>query len=129
MNALAKTSALMSVTLGVLLLMACRTPPEPAEAPAVLTNPSAESRLELRRVVSGALHRDSVTLADDALTRESVLIIERARARDPNGQLLNGRELDKPEHFHLVKEGERCVLVRERTGERWTLASATCAPK
>jgi hypothetical protein len=122
MNALARTPAM----LGVLLLMACQTSPVPSETQAVLTNPSVESRAELQRVVSGALNRESVTLADDALTRESVLIIERAPARDPNGQLLNGRELEKPEHFRLVKQGEHCVLIHERTASRWTLSSATC---
>lgn len=75
------------------------------------------------------MHRESVTLADDALTRESALIIERARIRNSNGVLLNFRELDKPEHFYLVMERERCVLVHERTGSRLILASAICARK
>ena len=42
---------------------------------------------------------------------------------------LSGRELDKPEHFRLVKMGERCELVHERTGKRTTLASTTCVVK
>jgi hypothetical protein len=29
----------------------------------------------------------------------------------------------------LVKNGSRCLLVHERTGKRWTLQAATCAPK
>jgi hypothetical protein len=42
--------------------------------------------------------------------------------------LLNGREIGRPEHFRLVKNGTRCVLVHERTGKRWTLKAATCSP-
>ena len=79
--------------------------------------------------MSSDLNGAPVTLADDALTRDSLLIIERAHPRDANGVPLSGRDLDKPEHFHLVKMGERCELVHERTGKRTTLASTTCLPK
>ena len=39
------------------------------------------------------------------------------------------QDLDKPEHFRLVKMGKHCALVHERTGKRTTLASTTCLPK
>lgn len=70
-----------------------------------------------------------VTIADDALTREDTLIIERARPRGADGVPLSGRETGRPEHFRLMKNGSRCVLVHERTGKRFRLKSATCAPK
>ena len=84
-------------------------------------NPEGAGQLELAQAVSSALHGAPVTLADDALTRDSLLIIERAH--------LSGRDLDKPEHFRLVKIGKDCALVHERTGKRTTLASTTCVPK
>ena len=46
----------------------------------MLTTPTAESRAELVRTLSEALHGAPVTLADDALTRDGTLIIERTRA-------------------------------------------------
>jgi hypothetical protein len=67
-----------------------------------------------------------VTLADDALTHESELTIEHARLRDAQGRLLNGRDLGRPEHFRLLKVGPDCVLVQERTGQRWTLTHSKC---
>jgi len=97
--------------------------------PAVITNPTAESRAELSRVVSGALDGVTVTIADDALTREDTLIIERAVRRDAQGRPLTGRDTGRPERFRLVRSGERCVLVHERTGRRWTLESTTCSPR
>lgn len=68
-------------------------------------------------MVSAALDGAPVTLADDALTRDSVLIIEKAHT---------GRDLDRPEHFRLVKAGTHCVLLHERKSQRWTLVSTTC---
>ena len=109
-------------------LAACATATGRPDLPALLTNPTAESRAELVRAVSGALHGAPITLADDALTRDSTLIVERTRPRTPDGVPLNGREMGRPEHFRLVKNGSRCVLVHERTGKRWTLKAATCSP-
>jgi len=113
---------------GTLVLVACRTAAPSDAARAVLTNPTAETRAELTQVVSAALGGAGVTLADDALTHESELIIERVRPRDAHGLLLNGRVLGKPEHFHLVQEGARCVLIQESTGKRQLLTKATCKP-
>jgi len=111
--------------LGLAALQTCSAPPD---VPAVITNPTAEGRAELARTVSRALNGASITLADDALVRESALIVERARPRDLEGRPLTGRETGRPEHFQLVKSGARCVLVHEGSGRRFTLASVTCAP-
>ena len=86
------------------------------EVAAVVDNPTAE----LAQAVSSLLNGASVTLADDALTHDSELIIEKART---------GRDLDKPEHFRLVKQANQCALVHERTGRRVTLAGTACRPK
>jgi hypothetical protein len=97
------------------------------DVPAVVTNPTPESLAELARVVSGALDGAPVTIADDALTREDTLIVERTVRRDAQGRPLTGRDSGRPEHFRLVRSGGRCVLVQERTGRRWTLESTTCS--
>jgi hypothetical protein len=99
------------------------------DAPAVLTHPTARWREELAQVVSRALNGAPVTLAESALTTSDVLIVGRTERRDAQGRNLNGRELSRPDHFRLVKHGSRCVLVHEETGRRWTLRSATCAPR
>ncbi len=120
----------VAVAAGTLLaLAACHPRSAPLDVPAVITNPTAESREELVRVVSRALDGAAVTIADDALTGESTLIVQRAVRRDAQGRPLTGRDTDRPEHFRLVRNGLRCVLVHERTGRRWTLESATCSPQ
>jgi hypothetical protein len=108
---------------------ACAARSAPHDVPAVLTHPTAESRAELLRVVRRALDGAPVTLADDALTGDGTLIIERAPHRDAEGRPLAGRETERPEHFRLVRDGSRCVLVQERTGRRFALGSATCSPR
>ena len=102
------------------------------ELPALISNPTPQSRAELRRVLSAALGGAPVTIADDALTHTSVLIIERAVPRDGQGRPLNsltGRTLERPVRFHLVKAGNRCMLVREGSGGRWELTETMCVPE
>lgn len=99
-----------------------------SSAPAVLLAPDAASRAELQRVIATALGRKMVTLAEDALTHESFLLIERTPRRDATGLRLNGRELDRPERFDLSIRQGRCVLTHQRTAVRHELRRVRCAP-
>ena len=99
----------------------------PQDAAAVVVAPTDERRAELAHVVSGALNTTEVTISSGALTRESVLVIERTPIRDAAGRRLTGRDLDKPEQFRLVKSGARCVLIHVRTNERYELEHTHCA--
>jgi hypothetical protein len=116
------------LTVGLLLLATgCESPNAAEPKPAILIDLTPETRTELKQVVSEALNGTPVRLAADALTHESVLIVDRVRPRDADGLLLDGRELGKPEHFRLVKQASRCILIQERTARRWVLKSARCA--
>jgi hypothetical protein len=131
----ATSSAL--VLASTLLAAVCRTgapaasgTPEAAssDVPAVIVEPTDASRAALAAAVSAALHGMQVALADDALTRSSTLVVERARLRDASGLPVAGRELTPPERFHLVKRGGACVLLYESTGRATILESTRCAP-
>lgn len=125
----------MSMTRAALLIAgsaaacACTTRLAQRAVPALISNPTPQSRAELRRLLSRALGGAPVTIAADALTHSSALIIERAPARDAQGQRLNGREVGRPARFRLIKRGERCLLVRDEDGMRWELTDATCVPE
>ena len=98
-------------------------------APAIITHPTAASRTALERAVSQALtHGAPVRLAPDALTRQSLLIVGRAQARDARGLPLNGRELERPQHFRLLRRGSKCVLLHVETGKSRVLAHTSCRP-
>jgi hypothetical protein len=98
------------------------------ERPALIATPTEQSRAELLSVVTSAFNGRSVTLADDALTRDSVLIVERREPRDAQGRPLDGRVRGTPERFQLVLRGSTCELVRESDGQRWPLTRTDCVP-
>ena len=120
------------VVAGVLALPGCATS-APRDVPAVIVDPTPQSRAELSLAVQRALHSDPIPLADDALTRTSLLPIDRMLRRDSHGRLLNGMEIGrKPEIFKLVKRGNACVLIHDDLAQlRQTLAATRCrrAPK
>src|SRR5215471_461764 len=111
-----------------LLLAACASSSASGDRNAVIVNPDAKSRLALQNAVSKTLGVAYVVLAEDALTKESTLIIEPARIRDFQGRLLQGRDSRGPERFHLVKGKKKndCVLVYEHTGTRIPLIDTEC---
>jgi hypothetical protein len=99
------------------------------ESAAVIIEPTDASRADLRDAVRAALGRSDVTLADDALTRDSVLLIEPTPARDAAGQRLTGRDFGRPEEFRLITRDGRCVLIHDSTGRQYELSHTRCAAR
>lgn len=96
------------------------------ETAAVLMEPSAPTHAEIVKIVSTALNVPTVTIAADALTRDSLLVIERTPARDAGGRRLQGRELTQPEQFQLLRSKSKCVLLHVRTDVRYELTGNVC---
>jgi hypothetical protein len=103
----------------LVLLSACKTDDVRQDVPAQIIDPTPASRAELQHVVSNALGGRAVTIADDALTKDSLLIIEPKH--------LTGRDLGRPDHFRLVLSDSRCVLVHEESNARIGLMETSCA--
>jgi len=108
-------------------LAACSTSAIQVDVPALLTNPSEDTRLEIEQSIAAALYGAKITIADDALTRNSVLTIEQGMSRSIERPAEPGRNLGRPEHFQLMVDGPQCVLVHQRTGLHWILRKAECA--
>lgn len=117
-----------SVLLFVFLLSSCKQEilHGASDFPAILINTTPQSQIELNQIVSKALNGVPVTLADDALTQTSVLIIERARQPDFNNNRVLGRDLSMPEQFRLVINNGQCFLIHQENGQRYLLSQAVC---
>lgn len=109
----------------VVALLGCQTLVADSDRPARITAPTEASRAALQAVVDSALHTD-VRLADDALTRSSILTIE----LDPPGTMQNptpvGRIMTRPIQFRLVVNASSCFLVDPRDDSRYLLHNTTC---
>lgn len=100
------------------------------DVPAVLVAPNVAVRAELVEALRAALGQAPVALASDALTRSSVLTIDRAPAGRPPNPDASGRRLEiEAQRFQLVVAGGACVLVRPADGWRRALPTARCRPE
>jgi len=113
-------------TIAISWLAACSTSAIQADVPALLTNPSEDTRLEIEQSISAALDGAKITIAADALTKSSVLTIEHGMRRSIDRAAELGRNLGRPEHFQLMVDGPQCVLVHQRTGLHWILRKSEC---
>lgn len=113
----------------ILMVSGCQTMNAAADVPALLSEPDEASRAALRDTISAIFGGQDVPLADDALTKSSLLLIE----RNPRGSLdappATGRVLEEPIRFRLVKSGGECVLVDLRDESRHLLPDTTCVPE
>ena len=112
---------------------ACRTGQAVVEDRAVVVHPSPEARGAIAQAVVRALSLEGnqVSLDDDALTHDSTLVIGRSQLRVQERLVVGGRDPNDPgevERFHLVKAGEHCLLVHDRTGRHYELVGTVCAP-
>lgn len=115
-----------SLSIFLLSLSACNIDSVKPDTPAIIVDPTPESREELLRVVSWALNDAEVLLADDALTHGNTLIIERKLIKDAEGNLAQGRELGMLERFQLFIDDGACILEHQNGGERWQLKHTAC---
>lgn len=106
-------------------LIACQTLATNSDQPARIVDPTAESRAALQQVVNALLNTE-VTIADDALTDTSVLIIERSFPRSLEGANAQGRNMELPFQFRLVINGDDCVLIDQRDQSRHELRDTSC---
>ncbi len=103
-----------------LLTAACHTP-APTYSVALAPDLSIEDLQELRQVISTAIDRPSVRLNQDVFSTSHILALEHTVGTTPLGRIATGRTTTKPEMFHLLSNGENCVLERVSTGQRYLL--------
>ena len=113
----------------ILLGAGCQTMNGVGDVPAVITNPDDHSRAALKAALAASFGNRDVVVADDALTKTSLLTIEREPRPTIDNPSPGGRILTEPYRFRLVRNNEDCVLVDLRDESRQVLADTNCAPE
>ena len=116
------------VTVTVLVLSACQMTSAQTAKPAVLMNPGAEVRQELRLAIVTLTGFSSVSLSESDLTQSSELVIERKHQRDGKGELIQGRDLEMPHRLQLVLQDGQCWLQHLGSGKKQLLKVVQCKP-
>lgn len=121
-------SRALAVLTGILLMAGCKHVAPDADQPAVIVDPTDASRAALQAAVNDALDTE-VMLADDALTKTSILTVERKVPQSMAGSPAQGRTMEPAVRFDLMTNGSDCVLVDSRDGARYLLDDTRCAAR
>ncbi|WP_041522257.1 hypothetical protein [Gilvimarinus agarilyticus] len=131
MRATAITTLLSRLCAAALLagiLSGCQNTPSNGPQPALLVTPDDTVRAQLKGIVSDALQTE-VTLSQQALTTEPVLIIDAAsRPRSLDASGAQGIWRDRPDHFELYLVNGQCRIKHRQSEREWPLPAATCEP-
>jgi len=120
-----KPTTVSKLILGLSIVTAgCQTMADADDKAAVIVNADDASRAALQSTLDGILNT-VVTIAPDAFTTSSVLVIERNPPRNLQNPNPQGRNMDTPIQFRLVKSGKDCILVDQRDESRHLLENTT----
>lgn len=122
---MSKAVNLVYFILGLVTLSSCQQVLAVAE-PAVLTETSAEVKLELQQQIQKAVGGPLVKLADNAFLFESQIWVESDVLKDEKGRQLNGRHMDLANLFVLQIAQDQCQLKHNKSGQVFTLTKAKC---
>jgi len=111
---------------GALWAAACQTPPTEPPQPALITEMTPETQARIEAVVSEALGGRTIRISDQDLSGSSTLIIEPPSVRSRDGMPIDGRSMEKPDHFDLMLAGTECYLLHRQSGQKYRLDDIGC---
>lgn len=106
-------------------MLGCQTVEPDYDKPARIINVDDASRSALQNAVNTAIGTN-VTLADNALTDTSLLTLENRPPRSMTNPNPQGRIMEMPIQFQLIKNGNDCILINQRDRSRQVLSGTSC---
>ena len=94
--------------------------------PALLEQPSADSRLLLEKAIGDLLNSRPIKLADNVFTKKNSVIIERGQPKNNLGRLLDGREIRPADSVSLYTKNGKCYLRHDQSNQIKLLGNIKC---
>jgi len=89
---------------------------------AVAPTLSPQELTELRTVIADATGQPQVQITASAFATSHILVLERTISNTPLGQVASGGTRTPPATFHLLSDGETCLVVHVDTAIRYPVA-------
>lgn len=94
--------------------------------PALLEQPSVDSRLSLETAVGDLFNSQPITLASDVFQNKSIVIIEPRQPKGNRGNLLDGRETREADTVSLLIVNRDCYVRHNQSGEIKLVPNISC---
>ena len=111
------------------ILSSCLATQVSQPVPAMLDQPSSDTRLLLESAIGDLLKSQPIKLSDNVFLQKSTVIIGRSQPKDGRGNLLNGREIRKADTVSLLTEDGKCYLKHDQSGQITVVGNISCKAK
>ena len=120
---------LISLVLLVVLtfaLVACKTMTKQEPVKALLTNMTEATQLQIVKAVSTSMNGKSVKISESSFSTENRMSVATNMTATFEGNPINGRVTELPQHYQLMMRGKECFIVHEETKTEYALEGVTC---
>ena len=108
------------------ILVACKTMPPQESVKALLSEMTESTQLQIVKAVSTSMDGKSVKISDNSFSTENRMSVSTNMTATFEGNPINGRVTDKPQHYQLMLLGNACYLIHEETGIEYALENVSC---
>jgi hypothetical protein len=123
-DVLGKTIAPLAIALVCATQPGCQTFGA-ASYPARLIEPTPACLDELRQFAEASTGRE-VSVTSASFAQDDELLLERRLLRGPDGRLLDGRSMDRPELLRLVRRNNACIAIHPKSEIKRALNRCQC---
>ena len=113
----------------LLALVACKTVSTVEPVEALLTEMTESTQLQIVKAISTSMNGKSVKISVSSFTSDNRLTVMTNTEAMHNGNPINGRITDMPQHYQLMLRGNACYLVHEETSTEYSLENVNCKEK
>ena len=120
---------LISIALLVALaftLVACKTMTQPEPVKALLSDMNESTKLQIVKAISTSMDGKSVRISESSFSKENRISVATNMTATFEGNPINGRVTELPQHYQLMMRGKACYVVHEETAIEYALENVAC---
>ena len=107
-------------------LIGCKTMTEQEPVKALLSEMTESTQLQIVKAVSTSMNGKSVKITEGSFSSDNRISVSTNMTATFEGNPINGRVSELPQHYQLMLLGNACYLVHEETGTEYALENVSC---
>ena len=121
-----KLISIVFLALITFALVACKTMPEQEPVKALLTEMTEATQLQIVKAVSTSMNGKSVKISENSFSTDNRITVATNMSATFDGNPINGRVTERPQHYQLMLRGQDCYILHEETGAEYPLLDVAC---
>ncbi len=121
-----KILSIVSLVVITFTLMACKTMTQAEPVKALLIEMNETAQLQIVKAISTSMNGKSVKISDASFSSDNRISVATNMTATFEGNPINGRVSELPQHYQLMMRGNACYLLHEETATEYILEGVSC---